>query len=72
MKKRPPEKKKRRFKVLDFFGGITAELKKVTWPSRQDTMRLSAVALILCLILGIVLGGFDYLFMKLVEHIFLP
>jgi preprotein translocase subunit SecE len=57
---------------LDFFGGIIAELKKVTWPSRHDTIRLSAVALILCLVLVIILGGFDILFAKLAEHVFLP
>jgi preprotein translocase subunit SecE len=60
--------KKRRF---TFFTDIIGELKKVVWPTRQETLRLSLIVIGLCLIVGIFLGLVDYGFSELVAKVFL-
>jgi preprotein translocase subunit SecE len=60
--------KKSRF---SFVPETIGELRKVTWPSRQETIRLSAMVLIVCVIVGLILGGIDYGFTQLVARVFL-
>lgn len=50
---------------------IITELRKVVWPSRQDTVHLTVVVLIVAAIIGAALGGLDLGFAWLVEHILL-
>jgi len=61
--------KKRRF---SFFGETIAELRKVVWPTRQEAMRLTIIVIIVCTILGAILGSIDYGFTQLVKSVFLP
>ncbi|KKQ28284.1 MAG: Preprotein translocase subunit E [Candidatus Levybacteria bacterium GW2011_GWA1_37_16] len=42
------------------------ELKKVVWPTRQETIRLTLVVIIISLIVGIFLGGLDFVFVKII------
>jgi preprotein translocase subunit SecE len=49
--------KKVRFK---FFRDIIAELKKVTWPTWRQTAYLTAVIIVICLVVGLILGGLDF------------
>ena len=44
-----------------------AELKKVTWPTRGETIRLTAVVIVISLIIGLYLGIIDILLTKLLE-----
>ncbi|MCX6007677.1 MAG: preprotein translocase subunit SecE, partial [Chloroflexi bacterium] len=60
--------KKRRF---TFFTDIISELKKVVWPTRQETVRLSLIVIGLCLVVGLFLGLLDYGFSELVAKVFL-
>jgi len=60
--------KKRRF---TFFADIINELKKVVWPTRQETLRLSLIVIGLCLVMGLLLGVLDYGFSELVAKVFL-
>lgn len=55
-----------------FFGDTIAELKKVTWPTRQEAIRLTVTVLIVCIIIGAFLALADYGFSQLVEHVFMP
>lgn len=41
------------------------ELKKVTWPSRQTTMKLTGIVIAISAIVAIYVGGLDYLFTNL-------
>jgi preprotein translocase subunit SecE len=54
-----------------FLGEVIAELKKVVWPTRQETMHLTILVLIVCIAVGLLLGVIDYGFSKLVSEIFL-
>ena len=60
--------KKPRFAFLrDFFD----EMKKVTWPSRKETIRLTLMVIVVCAIVGLILGALDYGFSELVAKVFL-
>ena len=56
---------------LSFFSDSVSELRKVHWPSRQEAFRLSMLVLIVCLILGVILGGIDYGFTNLFASLLL-
>jgi len=56
-----PKKKSR----LSFFTEAIAELRKAHWPTRQELLRLSAMVLVLCILIGAILGILDYGFVRL-------
>ncbi len=45
------------------------ELKKVVWPTRQEVIRLTLVVIVVSLVVGIFLGGLDFLFTSLLKII---
>ena len=51
---------------VSFFRETRDELKKVVWPTRQETIRLTLVVIIISLIVGIFLGGLDFVFVKII------
>jgi preprotein translocase subunit SecE len=54
-----------------FIGDIIGELRKVTWPSRRDTVRLTIMVIIVCAVVGLFLGALDYGFSELVAKLLL-
>jgi preprotein translocase SecE subunit len=50
---------------------IITELRKVVWPTREDTLHLTVVVLIVATIIGLALGGLDLGFAWLAEHMLL-
>jgi len=54
-----------------FLRDIIAELKKVVWPSRRETIYLTTLVLIVTVAMGILLGALDYGFTQLVDKLFL-
>ncbi len=47
---------------------IIAELRKVTWPSREETWYLTVVVLVVAGIAGLFLGAVDIFFNWLINH----
>lgn len=47
---------------------IISELRKVTWPSRQETANLTMVVLVVAIAIGFLLGGIDMLFNWIVSN----
>lgn len=43
------------------------ELKKVVWPTRQEVIRLTGVVIVVSIIVGVFLGGLDFVFTKMIE-----
>ena len=43
------------------------ELLKVTWPSRETTVRYTVVVIIGCVIVGAIVGGMDFVLTKTLE-----
>ena len=54
-----------------FIGDIIAELKKVVWLTRREAAYLTALVLIVAVAAGLVLGGIDFGFSRLVDIVFL-
>ncbi len=48
---------------------IKSELKKVTWPSRQEATNLSTIVIAVAIAVGLFLGGIDYVFSFLVRFL---
>tara|TARA_Y100001970_G_scaffold216823_1_gene265464 strand:+ start:12453 stop:12695 length:243 start_codon:yes stop_codon:yes gene_type:complete len=53
------------FSLFRFFSEVFSELKKVSWPSRQEATRLTVLVIVLSTFIGILLGLVDMLFAKL-------
>ena len=51
---------------------IVAELRKVTWPSRDDTWYLTVVVLVVSIAFGVFLGGIDIFFNWLIDRTLIP
>ena len=54
-----------------FISETIAELKKVVWLTRREVAYLTALVLIVCLVVGLILGIIDYSFTKLVNDVFI-
>ena len=52
---------------MQFGSGIIEELKKVTWPTREQTMRLTVIVIGISLIIGLYIGIIDVLLTKGLE-----
>jgi preprotein translocase subunit SecE len=48
-------------KIIQFFKDSFAELKKVTWPSREEVLASTKVVIITILLIALILGIFDVL-----------
>jgi preprotein translocase SecE subunit len=59
--KSAPAKKSR----FSFLTEVVAELRKAHWPTRQEALRLSILVLIVCAVVGAILGALDLAFTRL-------
>ena len=59
---------KRSVNVL-FFGEVIGELRRVTWPTTNETFRLTLMVLVVAAILGVVLGAADLVFGWIFDNI---
>jgi len=55
--------------VKNFIFEARDELKKVSWPSRQTTVKYTIVVIVASLLVGVVIGSVDYLFTLLIEQL---
>ena len=53
-----------------FFSEVASELRKVTWPTREETIRLTAAVIIISLAVGLFVGGLDILFVNITTMVF--
>ena len=49
--------------------GLVDELKRVTWPTRQETLRLTLIVIVISLIIGAYIGIIDVVLAKMLEFI---
>lgn len=57
-------------RIIAFFQDSYAELKKVTWPSREEVGASTRVVLVSIVIFAVVLGVLDYLFLSGIDLLF--
>ncbi|MEX2054801.1 MAG: preprotein translocase subunit SecE [Candidatus Andersenbacteria bacterium] len=55
--------------LLRFFREARDELRKVSWPSRETTIRYTLIVILSSLILGLLIGGLDYLLTLIIESV---
>ena len=56
--------------ISKFFREIKAEVKRITWPSKNDTKKALIAVGVVVLIYIILVGGLDYIFSSLFKLIF--
>lgn len=52
-------------KIASYLSEVKSELKKVTWPKKDEVVRLTLIVLAISAIVGGFVGGLDYIFTKL-------
>ena len=73
---RPPVKppgspaKKERTKPRQFIKEVIAELKKVAWPTRQETIAYSIVVLVSVVVIATLIFGMDFVFTEAILRLF--
>ena len=65
--RRQPSSEASRGGLFRFFGEVISELKKVTWPTPQETVRLTLLVIAVSIVIGIALGLIDILFTELLD-----
>lgn len=57
---------------LTFLKEVRTEMEKVSWPSRQEATRLTAIVIAASIVVAIFIGGLDFVFAKLMEVVIRP
>ena len=55
--------------AINFFGEVKLELSKVTWPSRNEVIKLTLTVFLVSGIIGAYVGGLDYLFTTILAKV---
>jgi preprotein translocase subunit SecE len=56
-------------KIKQFLKEVRAELKKISWPGRKETMASTVVVIVIVLISGVYLGVVDMILSRLIRFI---
>ena len=57
-------------RIFQFFRESYAELRKVSWPSREEVGNSTRIVLISVALIALVLGLIDFLFFQAIDFIF--
>jgi preprotein translocase subunit SecE len=57
-------------KILAFFDDVVKEMKKVTWPTKQELKESTTVVIVVCLVLAAFAYGIDMLISQVLKGIF--
>ncbi len=55
--------------VVKYFQQVRQETLKVTWPTREQTIRMTALVIIVSVALGALMGGLDYVLAKVISAV---
>ncbi len=56
-------------KARNFIDDVKSELKKVTWPSRKETISTAWVVVVIILLISIYLGICDFILAKILKAV---
>ena len=56
-------------KLALFWQETKAEIRRVEWPSKQETIRYTIFVVLFSLIVAALLGAFDFAFLKALERV---
>ncbi len=54
-------------KISQFLKESRQEIKKVTWPTKEETIRYSAMVIVASLMVAVYLGGIDYIVQEIIK-----
>jgi preprotein translocase subunit SecE len=55
----------RNFQLFQYFQEVFAELKKVSWPNRQQTIEKTSLVVVVSILVGAYIGLLDYIYTQL-------
>lgn len=53
--------------AINFLKEVKEELSKVVWPTREQTARMTTIVIIVAVVVGMVIGGFDFVLAKIAK-----
>ncbi|MFA5087117.1 MAG: preprotein translocase subunit SecE [Candidatus Paceibacterota bacterium] len=53
--------------VTNLLAEVGSEIKKITWPTREEAVRYTITVIVISLIVAAILGAFDFGFQYLLE-----
>ena len=56
-------------RIRRFIEESWSELKKVTWPTREQVRNLTVLVFVISSIIGIFIAGVDYIFLELIARL---
>lgn len=62
MAKRTATPAKKEYRIVRYFKEVRAELRRVVWPSRQTTVRLTSIVFGVTVVMSLALGLIDWIF----------
>jgi len=58
-------------KITTFLKEVRLEMKKVNWPTRQETLRYTLIVIGVSIVVAVFLGGIDFIFTTLLNRFIL-
>lgn len=55
-------------RTITFLKEARIELKKVTWPTRQETIRYTVTVIVISIAVALFLGGLDFVFQWILNN----
>lgn len=59
------------FKFIGFLKEVHLEVKKVNWPTKEETLKYTLIVIGISAVVAGFLGGMDFIFSKLIERFIL-
>ena len=58
-------------KIVAFVSEIKSEIKKITWPTKDELVGATIIVCVVALIFAAILGSMDFVFSYLIRHFIL-
>ncbi len=55
--------------LTEYMKDVVAELKKVSWPTKQQTTNLTLLVIGVSAVVALYIGGLDFIFQKLISSL---
>jgi len=52
-----------------FLNEVKTELAKVIWPTKQETIKLTIIVIVISLIIGVYIGGIDFILTNITDFL---
>jgi preprotein translocase subunit SecE len=57
-------------KIIEFFNGVVKEMKKVTWPTKEELKESTVIVIVVCLLIAVFTYAVDFSVTQLFQGIF--